>query len=46
MIEKDVKPRIIQKAMHHKNPNSYKVYTQPDADDVRQAFEEAERKGA
>ncbi|WP_240997159.1 gamma-mobile-trio recombinase GmtY [Pseudomonas viridiflava] len=46
MIEKDVKPNIIQKAMHHKNPNSYKVYTQPDADDVRKAFEEAERNGA
>jgi site-specific recombinase XerD len=32
----------IMKAMHHKNPNSHKVYTEPSDEDVREEFRRTE----
>lgn len=39
-----VRPEIIQKAMHHKSPDSQAVYTEPTEKEIRRAFAQAEEK--
>jgi len=39
----ELSPVTIQKAMHHKSPQSQKVYSEPTDEDVRAALERAER---
>ncbi|EPN26753.1 gamma-mobile-trio recombinase GmtY [Pseudomonas syringae] len=41
--EAGVSPRIIQKAMHHKNIESQEAYKEPTAADIRKAFAEREQ---
>lgn len=44
LVENGIAPHIIQKAMHHKSHESQVVYTQPDSQEVRIAFMEAEKR--
>lgn len=39
-----IRPEFIQKAMHHKSPDSQAVYTEPTEQEIRQAFADAEKK--